>query len=148
MKKYIGVLLLSGFLSFPISLFSQLDVYMYIGKSQTYLIKHLGTPAHIDKSNPSMVMIFYNSSDSRKSFVANEDGIFQAESYQSFNSEKSARVALNDCISEMMHKGFAVDTVSVSEFSGEKQGVNCSLYFGLNHINNEYEIRTTAHRKE
>jgi hypothetical protein len=148
MKKYFLIFqIIFGVLSFPIEIYSQLDVQNYIGKSQKELIKFMGKPVYTDDSNKSMVMMFYKSPVSSKSFVADEDGIYQAEATQSFDSEKTGRAALNRYISDMVNKGFSVDTVSVSEFLSEKPGVTCTFRYGLNNTSGKYEISISAHRK-
>ena len=136
------------FLTFSLQVFAQLDMQKLIGKSQSEVIRILGNPVHLDNSNPSMIMMFYKSDNSNKSIVADENGVYQAEATQSFDSEKSGLAALNGYISDMVKNGFAVDTVSVSEFNGAKTGVSCSYTFGLNSFSNRYEIKVTANRKD
>lgn len=149
MKKYFVILqIILGVLAFPTEIYSQCDMHNYIGKSRAELIKSLGKPAYVDDSDKSMVMIFYKSPGMNKSFVADQKGIYQAEATQSFNSEKSCKTALNKYISDMINKGFTVDTVSVSEFQSTKSGVSCDFRYGLNSITKKYEISFSAHRKE
>ena len=149
MKKYFVILqIISGVISFPAGIYSQCDMHNYIGKSQAELIKSLGKPAYIDDSNKSMVMIFYKSPGMNKSFVADKNGIYQAEATQSFNSEKSCKATLNKYISDMINKGFTVDTISVSEFQSSKSGVSCDFRYELNSISKKYEISFSAHRRE
>lgn len=149
MKKYFVILqIILGVLSFPTEIHSQCDMHNYIGKSQAQLIKSLGKPAYIDDSNKSMVMIFYRSPNINKSFVADKNGIYQAEATQTFDTEKSCRAAVNKYISDMINKGFTVDTLSVSEFQSTKSGVLCDFRFGKNNTTNKYEISFSAHRRE
>jgi hypothetical protein len=149
MKKYFPVLqLIFGVLFFSSEIFSQIDVQNYISKSRADLIKSLGKPAHIDDSNSSMVMIFYKTAESCKSFVADENGIFQAEALQSYDSEKNCRASLNGYLGDMVSKGFKVDTLSTDHFQSEKPGVTCTVSCGLNSLTKKYEISVSAHRKE
>ena len=149
MKNYFVILqIILGVLSFPTEIFSQCDMQNYIGKSRAELIKALGKPAYVDDSNKSMVMIFYKSPGMSKSFVADENGIYQAEATQSFESEKSCKTALNKYISDMINKGFTVDTISVSKFQSVKSGVSCDFSYGLNNFTQKYEISFSAHRRE
>ena len=149
MKRNFWMLQIVFFIiAFPYLMYSQLDMQNYIGKSRTELIDFLGKPVYTDDSNPSMVMMFYKSMVSEKSFVADEKNIFQAEATQSFDSEKSCKAALNGYISDLVNKGYSVDTISVSEFQSEKPGVTCSFHYGLNQTINKYEISVSAHKKE
>ncbi len=149
MKRYLLFLqIILGVLLFPSEIFPQLDVQNYISKSRTDLIRSLGKPVYTDDSNKSMVMIFYKSSVSSKSFVADEKGIYQAEGTQSYDTEKSCQAALNGYIANMISKGFTVDTLSTGEFQSDKPGVTCSVRCGLNSTTNKYEISVSAHRKE
>jgi hypothetical protein len=148
MKRYFLIFqIIIGVLSFSTEVYSQLNVQNYIGKSRTELITSRGKPDHIDDSNKSMVMIFYKSPVLCNSFVADENGIYQAEAMQSFDSEKSCRAALGAYITDMISKGFSVDTISVSEFNSEKPGVTCTFRSGLNSNTGKYEISVSAHRK-
>jgi hypothetical protein len=149
MKKYFVILqIILGVLAFPTEIFAQCDMQNFIGKSRAELIKALGQPAYTDDSNKSMVMMFYKSSGMSKSFVADENGIYQAEATQLFDSEKSCKTALNGYIADMISKGFKVDTISVTEFESERPGVTCSVHYGLNSNSGKYEISAKAHRKE
>ncbi len=149
MKKYFLVLqIVLGLLAFPSEIFSQLDMQNYIGKSRADLINFLGKPVYTDDSNKSMVMMFYKSLVSSKSFVADEKGIFQAEASQLYETQKSWQAALNGYIADMVSKGFAVDTLSSGEFQSDKPGVTCTVRCGLNSTTNKYEISVSAHRKE
>ncbi len=148
MKKYFGISLFTGILIFTISLFPQPDVYKYIGKSQTQLTKSLGKPAYIDKTNSSMIMIFYRDFGLSRSFVADGNGIYQAEATQSFESENSCKAAINEFISDLTALGFSVDTISVSEFNCGKPGVTCTFSYGHNDLTKKYSIYVSAHRKE
>ncbi len=149
MKKYFLVLqIILGVLVLQSEIFSQLDVQNFISQSCSHLTKSLGKPAYTDDSNKSMVMMFYKSALSSKSFVADEGGIYQAEATQSYNTEKSCQAALNGYIGDMVSKGYTVDTLSTGEFQSDKPGVTCTVRCGLNGTTNKYEISVSAHRKE
>ncbi len=149
MKRYFLFLqIILGVLAFHSEIFPQLDVQNYISKSRSQLIKSLGKPVYTDDSNKSMVMMFYKSPAISRSFVADENGIFQAEATQSYGTEKSCKAALNGYIGDMVSKGFTVDTLSVNEFQSDKPGITCSVRCGLNSTTNMYEIFVSAHRKE
>jgi hypothetical protein len=148
MKKYFDILLIAAIIIFPVLLFSQPDVYKYIGKSPSQLTKALGKPVYVDKSNSSMVMIFYKSPTLSRSFVADGNGIYQAEATQSFESENSCKATVSEFISDLNAQGFSVDTVSVSEFNCGKPGVTCTLNYGFNDLTKKYSIYVAAHRKE
>lgn len=149
MKKYFPVLqIILGVLLFSSEIFSQLDIQNYISKSRADLVKSLGKPVHTDDSNKSMVMIFYKSVESCKSFVANENGIFQAEGIQSYDTEKKCRAALDGYLADMVSEGFKVDTLNTDHFQSEKPGVTCTISCALNSLTNKYEISVSAHRKE
>lgn len=149
MRKYFFILqIIFGVLSFQAGLFSQCDMHNYIGKSRAQLIKALGKPAYIDDSNKSMVMIFYKSQDMSKSFVADGKGIYQAEATQTFDSERSCKSALNKYISDMVKKGFEVDTISASKYQSTKAGILCDFRYGQNSHTKKYEISFSAHRRE
>ncbi len=149
MKKYLQVLqIILGVLIFSSEIFSQLDVQNYISKSRSQLIKSLGKPVYTDDSNKSMVMIFYKSDISSKSFVANEKGIYQAEATQSYDTEKSCRAALNGYLGNMVSKGFTVDTLGTDEFQSDKPGVTCTISSRLNSLTGKYEISVSAHKRE
>lgn len=149
MKYYFVILqIILGVITFPTEIVPQIDMQNYIGKSRAELIVSLGKPVYTDDSNKSMVMMFYKSGSSNKSFVSNEKGIFQAEAVQSYESEKTGRAALNGYISDMISKGFSVDTVSATEFHSEKPGVTCTFRYSQNSISGKYEISVSAHRRE
>jgi len=149
MKRYFLILqIILGLFVFPSEIFPQLDMQNYIGKSRADLVNLLGKPVYTDDSNKSMVMMFYKSLVSSKSFVADEIGIYQAEATQQYETQKSWQAALNGYIADMVSKGFTVDTLASGEFQSDKPGVTCTVRGGLNSTTNKYEITVSAHRKE
>ncbi len=147
-RSFLVLQIIIGLLAFPSEIFSQLDMQNYIGKSRSELIDFLGKPVYTDDSNKSMVMMFYKSLVSSKSFVADEGGIFQAEATQQYETQKSQQAALNGYIADMISKGYTVDTLAIGEFQSDKPGVTCTVHCGLNSTTNKYEITVSAHKKE
>jgi hypothetical protein len=123
-----------------------ISVHNMIGKTQNYVINKYGKPVHRDKSNPAMDCMFYKTKNNSLTFVANQDGIFQAEANASYSTEKKARNALNDFITGSISDSFIVDTVSTKDFVLTKEGVNVELQLCENRIKNKYEIRVKARR--
>ncbi len=123
-----------------------ISVHNMIGKTQNYVINKYGKPVHRDKSNPAMDCMFYKTKNNSLTFVANQDGIFQAEANASYSTEKKARNALNDFITGSISDSFVVDTVSTEDFVLTKEGVNVELQLCENRIKNKYEIRVKARR--
>lgn len=140
MEKYFGDVLIAGYLSFSLANFSRLDVYKYIGTSQTQLINSPGNPSPLDNTNSTMAMIFYRSSFLTKSFVADKNGIYQAEETQTFDTEKNCKTSLNIYLSDLSNKGFVVDSLSESEFNSSKSSVSCNINYGLNELTKKYVI--------
>jgi hypothetical protein len=119
-----------------------------IGKSQSAVIKRFGNPVHQDNSNPSMQCMFYQSDAGRKIFVSSENVVFQAESYSSYGSEKSARKVLDSFISSSLSSGYEVDSVSVSDYRLKKAGVKVDLQLSENKLSKKYEISVKANKTE
>ncbi len=137
------------FLLLTITLAAQnLNVHMMIGKSQGEVIKNYGQPVHQDKSDPSMVCMFYQGDNFRYIFVSGAGGVYQSEGYNSYNSQKSALSALDQFISNSIANGFKVDTVSNSAFQLQKPGVTADLQLIKNEITNKYEVSVKAAKKE
>lgn len=136
------------FLLLTITLAAQnLNVHMMIGKSRNEVIKKYGKPIHQDKSNPSMICMFYQGENYRYIFVSGPQGVYQAEGYDSFNTKKSARFALNKFISNSVSHGFMVDTISTTAFQLKKPGVSADLQLTKNEITNKYEVTVKAAKK-
>lgn len=134
-------------LLFPVNAFSQqIDVNNMIGKTQSAVIKKYGNPVHQDNSIPSMKCMFYEGEEGRKIFVANEEGIFQAECFASFKNEKSARKILDDFISSSIASGYQVDTVTISDFHLQKTGVKIDLQVFENKLSKKFEISVKANK--
>jgi len=130
---------------FPFFIIAQdISVHNMIGKTQNDVINKYGKPVHRDKSNPAMDCMFYKTKNNRLTFVANQDGVFQAEANAYYSSEKKARNALNEFITGSISANFIVDTVSTEDFTLSKEGVNIELQLCENKIKKKYEIRVKA----
>ena len=132
---------------FPFFIIAQdINVHNMIGKTQNDVINKYGKPVHRDKSNPAMDCMFYKTKNKRLTFVADQDGVFQAEANASYSNEKQARNALNEFITGSISTSFIVDTVSTEDFTLNKEGVNVELQLCENKMTKKYEIRVKAHR--
>ena len=123
-----------------------INVHNYIGKKPSDVIKKYGKPVHQDNSNPSMQCMFYKSSTGNIIFVANEEGIYQAESTTSYNRERDARSLIDSFISGSVSEGYSVDTLSTSEFDLKKSGVKVNLQVYENKSSQKFDIRVKANR--
>ena len=125
-----------------------INVQNAIGKKLTEIVKKYGNPVHQDKSNPAMVCVFYKSGNSTMSFVSNDNGVYQAETNQSFNTEKEARADIDECISSAISKGFVCDTVSINDFQLTKPGVRSSIQINANKITKKIDVHAKAVKTE
>ncbi len=149
MKTFKNFLVLFILFLFPISLLAQdINVHNYIGKKQSDVIKKYGNPVHQDNSNPDMLCMFYQSGTNSMIFVANAQGVYQAEANVSYSAEKNARKDVSTLISNSISNGFAVDTVSVNDFKLHKTGVNVQLQMSDNKISNKFDVRVKANKSE
>lgn len=142
-------LLLIVITQFTIQIYSQdLTVHTMIGKSQSDVIKKYGNPVHKDNSDPSMVCMFYRNSDRTMVFVADREGIYQAELNIIKPSEQTARKLADEIILSSATFDFITDTISASDFHLHKTGVKADLQLYENKISGKYEIRVKAYRTE
>jgi hypothetical protein len=131
----------------PFTIFAQdIEVHKLIGKSKSDVIKKYGNPVHQDNSNPAMVCMFYKSSTKNMIFVSNKDGVYQAEATASYNNEKDARSAIDDFISGSTSDGYAVDSVTTSDFHLQTTGVKVDLQISENKLSKKFDIRVKANR--
>lgn len=143
MKKIISILFMV--IITPVILLSQdINVQNLIGKKKAEVIKKYGTPVYQDNSNPSMVCIFYKSSSHSMTFVADKEGVYQAEALVSYTNEPDARSAVNKFISGSITSGFTADTVSVKEFRLQKPGVKVELQMSENTQLKKFEVKVKA----
>lgn len=132
---------------FPFFIVAQdISVHNMIGKKQSDVIKKYGNPVHRDKSNPAMDCMFYKTKNIRLTFVANQEGVFQAEANASYSTKKQAKNTLDDFITRSITSDFIVDTVSTEDFTLIKEGVSVDLQLFENKIKKNYEIRVKANK--
>lgn len=125
-----------------------ISVHNFIGKKQSDVIKKYGNPVHKDNSNPSMLCMFYKTNSSSMIFVADANGVYQAEATKIFDKENSARTEVDSFISNSIPGGFAIDTVTISNFHLRKKGVKVDLQLSENKLANKFEIRIKASKAE
>jgi len=115
---------------------------------QNLIGKNLSEPIHQDRSNPAMICIFYKGSNGTMSLVSDNNGVYQAETNKSFNSEKEARADVDNCISRAISNGFVCDTVSINDFQLSKTGVKSSLQINANKITKKTDVHAKAVESE
>jgi hypothetical protein len=145
------VLIVIFFLILFIPLFSSaqdIGVHNLIGKKQSDVIKKYGNPVHKDNSNPSMLCMFYKTNTSSMIFVADGNGVYQAEATKIFGKENSARSEVDLFISNSTTGGFVVDTVTTSDFHLRKKGTKVDLQLSENKLSNKFEIKVKANKVE
>jgi hypothetical protein len=134
---------------FPALLSAQdISVHKFIGKPKSEVIKKYGNPAHQDNSNPDMMCMFYQTKTNRMIFVSDKDGVYQSESTSNFNSEISARTAVDELIKNSVVDGFTVDTVSTNDFQLHKTGVKTDVQIVENKITKNFDVSVKAHKSE
>jgi hypothetical protein len=133
----------------PVLLSAQdISVHKFIGKTKSDVIKKHGNPAHQDNSNPDMMCMFYQTKTNRMIFVSNKDGVYQSEATVNYNSETSARKAVDELITNSITDGFAVDTVSTNDFQLHKTGIKTDLQITENKITKNFDVSVKAHKSE
>ena len=133
----------------PILLIAQdISVHEFIGKPKSDVIKQYGNPAHQDNSNPDMMCMFYQTKTNRMIFVANKEGIYQSEANVNYDSEASARKAIEDLMKNSIAEGFAVDSISVNDFQVHKTGVKADVQMTENKITKYFDVSVKAHKSE
>lgn len=125
-----------------------IEVHNFIGKSNKDVINKFGKPVHKDESNPDMICVFYKSSTGTKIFVSDKSGVYHVEALESFPSEKDARSVIDKFIGNSISKGFAIDTVSASDFRVTKKGVRADLQIAENKLSKTYDVKVMANRSE
>ena len=137
---------------FTVSLFPELlnsqdlNVHFMIGKKKNAVTQKYGKPVHQDNSDPNMICMFYQSKDDRMIFVSNREGVFQVESYRYFNTEISARNAVDAVIKKSIAESFTVDTVSLSDFTLHKPGVTADLQMSENKLTKKFDVKVKARK--
>ena len=150
MKKSIPFLICSSYiLFFSLSIFAQnIQVQDMIGKKQSDVIKKYGNPVHKDNNDPSMMCMFYKTNISTMIFVADANGIYQAEATKILDTEKDARKEIDIFISSSLETGFIVDTVTTSDFHLHKKGTKVDLQLNENKLSKKFDLRVKANRVE
>ena len=133
----------------PVLLSAQdISVHKFIGKTKADVIKKYGNPVHQDNSNPDMMCMFYQTKTNRMIFVSNKEGIYQSEATVNYDSEASARKAVEDLMKNSIVDGFAVDSISVNDFQLQKTGVKVDLQLSENKITKNFDVSVKAHKSE
>ena len=146
-KIFLLVLILIYFLSGKV-IAQDINVHNMIGKKIADVVKKYGDPIHQDKSNPEMICMFYKGDNGTMTFVGNDQGVYQAEAYKSFDSEKEARNAVDDFISKSISNSFVCDTVTINDFSISKTGIRASLQINKNQITKKTDINVKSKKSE
>lgn len=124
------------------------EVHYFIGKSAKEVINKFGNPIHKDDSNPDMVCMFYKNNKGSKIFVSDKSGIYQAEASESFTTDNEARSIVDQFISNSVKNGFAIDTVSISDFRVTKKGIRADLQIAENKLSKTFDVKVKATRSE
>ncbi len=147
--KAISIISLTITILLTLNVYAQdINVHTVIGKNQSEVVKKFGNPVHKDNSNPEMVCMFYKGKNRTIVFVADKDGVYQAEATATFDNEQTARNKVDDFILLSLTDEFTTDTVSVSDFYLHKKGVKVDLQLAENKITKKYEIKVKANRSE
>ena len=125
-----------------------INVHYMIGKKQNDVIKKYGNPVHRDDSNPDMLCMFYKSKQNTMIFVANKKEVYQSEALKSYDSDTEARKELDACILGSQADGFAIDSVTTTDFRLRRSGIKADLQLTENKLSAKYEIRVKANRTE
>ena len=133
----------------PVLLSAQdISVHKFIGKTKSEVIKKYGNPVHQDNSNPDMMCMFYQTKTNRMIFVSNKEGVYQSEATVNYDSEASARKAIEDLMKNSIADGFAVDSISVNDFQVHKTGVKADVQMTENKITKNFDVSVKAHKSE
>ncbi len=124
-----------------------LYVYEFVGKTMDEVINHYGKPAHMDKSNPTMMCMFYKKQKDNMVFVSDESSIFQADALMYFESQGAAENEINKVISSALKKNFTADTLSTTEYKFNKTDVGFYLNFSTDPNSSKYQVKVHAERR-
>ena len=123
-----------------------LFIHDMIGGSRNEILQKFGKPVHQDNSIPSMICLFYKTSEYSMTFVLNSEGIYQVEESINYNSRQEAANAVNKIIAGSMKKDFSVDTVSTTAFQLYKTGVSADLQIFSDQISKKFTVNIKAKR--
>jgi len=146
--KVFYIILLSFLCNSFIIQAQDINVHFLIGKKQSEVIKKYGSPAHRDDSNPDMLCMFYKSKLNTMIFVSNKDGVYQSEASKTYETKNDAIKELDVCIAGSLSNGFAIDSVTASDFRLRKKGVKSDLQMIENKLSDKFEIRVKANKTE
>jgi hypothetical protein len=144
--KSILTLIIIFFMSFTL-IAQDINVQKAVGKKRADVIKLFGNPVHQDNSNPSMRCMFYKGTNYTLTFVADEEGVYQAEASATYEDEAKARSVIDDLLQDC-GKEFKIDSVSASDFGLSKPGVRADVQLAENKLSKKYDIRIKAVRSE
>lgn len=125
-----------------------INVHYMIGKKQSDVIKKYGNPVHRDDSNPEMLCMFYKNKLNTMIFVSNKKAVYQSESSKTYETKAEALKDLDACIIKSIADGFAIDSVTTSDFRLRGKGVKADLQLSENKLSNKFEIRMKANKTE
>ena len=132
---------------FSVQLYSQdLELYSMIGKNINTVINTYGKPVHQDRTNPQMECVFYKTKTTQKTFVANTEGVFQAEGSFCYSDLSTARNTLDKIISLSIAKDFRVDTLNTDNFALYGNDTKIDLSIFDNSLSKRYEIKIKAQK--
>ncbi len=142
------VIIVILFLLPSIGFTQNMEVHNLIGKSRNEVIKKYGAPVHKDESNPDMICMFYKNKTSSMIFVSDQSGVYQAEATKSYDTQAEARSIVDSFISNSLTNGFAIDTVSTSDFRLQKKGVKVDLQISENKLAKTFDVKVKANKTE
>lgn len=142
------VIIVILFLLPSIGFTQNMEVHNLIGKSRNEVIKKYGAPVHKDESNPDMICMFYKNKTSSMIFVSDQSGVYQAEATKSYDTQAEARSIVDSFISNSLTNGFAIDTVSTSDFRLQKKGVKVDLQLSENKLAKTFDVKVKANKTE
>lgn len=142
------VIIVILFLLPSIGFTQNMEVHNLIGKSRNEVIKKYGAPVHKDESNPDMICMFYKNKTSSMIFVSDKSGVYQAEATKSYDTQAEARSIVDSFISNSLTNGFAIDTVSTSDFRLQKKGVKVDLQISENKLAKTFDVKVKANKTE
>lgn len=125
-----------------------INVHFLIGKKQSDVTKKYGNPVHRDDSNPDMVCMFYKDKLNTMIFVSDKVNVYQSEASKTYETKTDAIKELDACIAGSVSNGFAIDSVTTSDFRLRKKGVKADLQMIENKLTDKFEIRVKARKSE
>ncbi len=143
---YFIIFVILFFFTCGITIAQEISICKLIGKSTNEVIRQYGKPIHQDMSNPAMQCMFYKTKDYQLVFVANKEGVYQAEGNLSYGSKRNAGKAITGFLSDCGEKGMKIDTVNADEFNVDGDNFKMNIVLFQNTSSNKYEIKVKANR--